>query len=110
MNQHLLRKGDYLPVTLDDRLHQIGLQEHEHSLIGRMMFKSGIKTMPSTEQLKAALQISWGVTGSWKIVPVGNGYFNISIDNIIEQNHLLFKRSWPSEFGTMRLQTLASGL
>lgn len=27
-----VRKGDYLSVTLDVRLHQIGLQEHEHSL------------------------------------------------------------------------------
>lgn len=67
------------------------------------MFKTGLKTMSSTEQLKAALQTSWMVSGSWRIVPIGKGYFNVSIDNIIERNRLLLRRSWPSEFGTIRL-------
>lgn len=43
--KHPVRKGNYLSITLDDKLHQIGLREHEHSLIGRMLFKTGLRQM-----------------------------------------------------------------
>lgn len=99
-----VQKGNYLSVTLDDKLHQIGLHEHEHSLIGRMLFKISLRQLLTTDQLKAALDYSWSIVGSWHIIPLGKGYYNIHSDNIIESNHILYKRSWPMEFGTMRSQ------
>lgn len=99
-----VRKGDYLSATLDDKLHNIGLQEHEHTLSGRMLFNSGLKTMPSDDQLKAAMNFAWELKCSWRLIPIGKGYFNVHADNIIERNKILYKHSWSTEYGTMHLQ------
>lgn len=94
----LVWKGDFLLVTLDDRLHQISLRKHEHSLIGCMLFKTSLKQLPTIDQHKAALNNSRLIVGSWSFIPFGKGYFNVQAE-ILQREIVSFTRdhgSWSS--------------
>lgn len=98
-----VRKGDHLSVVIDDALHQHGVRENSHSLIGRRLFVAKEKP-PTVTSLKSAFQDIWNLSSEWSLAPLGHGYFQIHIDNATERDKVFAARSWQSPFGTLRIQ------
>lgn len=67
------------------------------------MLKMGVKHM-STSELNASIDRVWNIKGEWKLVTLGKEYFNIQMADLRERDGVFLKRSWTSEFGTIRLQ------
>lgn len=98
-----VRKGDFLSINIDDHVHHQGVRELQDTLIGRILLKQGVKPMP-TSNLKASIDKIWNVQGAWFLVPLGKGYFNIRMEDLAERDRIFKRRSWLTEFGTLRLQ------
>lgn len=108
LNPHLrnrtvtpVRNGEFLSINIDDALHRQGVRKLENTLIGLLMLKQGVKP---TTSLKDSLDQIWQIQGPWRLITLGKGYFNIQLEDESEHDRIFTKRSWPSEFGTMRLQ------
>lgn len=99
-----VRKDDFLSINIDDHVHQQGVQELQDTLIGRMLLKQGVKSMPISV-LKASIDKTWNIQGAWSLVPLGKGYFNIRMEELKKRDRIFRRRSWPTEFGTLRLQS-----
>lgn len=65
-----------MSLNIYDLVHQQGVREHEHSLIGKVFFKFGVKRM-SLEDLRTSINRVWMIPGLWKFIPMGKGYYNI---------------------------------
>lgn len=98
-----VQKGEFLSINIDDHIHQQGVRELQNTLIGRMLLKKGVKPM-STTDLKAFINNVWNIQGLWYLVPLGKGYFNIRMENMMERDKIFKRRSWSTEFGNFRLQ------
>lgn len=77
-------KGEYLSVNIDDAIQRQGLRALENSLIGRMLSKTKVKPMPTSE-LMASIDKVWKVKCDWKLVTLGKGYINIQRADLRER-------------------------
>ncbi|XP_024195688.1 uncharacterized protein LOC112198815 [Rosa chinensis] len=92
-------RGDKIYVKINERIYQEQLKSFRTNLIGRLLLKKGSVPLKTIE-LKAALDSLWKPSGSWRLVPLGKGYFDIHFST--EED---MRRIWGG--GTC---TLASGI
>lgn len=102
------RKGEFLSVKVDDALVKNGVSELAHSLIDKLSLAPG--DFPYTlDNLSSKLSQAWGIAGVWQLVPLGRGYYNIQITNLIDRDRILDRRTWALKPGMMRLQRWVRG-
>lgn len=63
-----IRKGEFLSVNIDDMVHNLGVKEHENSLIARVLLKPKVVPM-SHAALRTSINQIWDVPGNWKFLP-----------------------------------------
>lgn len=69
--------GGNIQIEIDEEEYRLGLMEHEHSLIGRLVLLKGDKPLKTVE-LKEKLSKIWGLdVNSWQLVALGKGYYNM---------------------------------
>lgn len=88
---------------LRDMVHQLGVREHEKSLIARVLLKPKVEPMTNSA-LCASINKIWDVPGAWKFLTLGMGYYSIHIMNHVELECLLARRIWNFQHGTVKLQ------
>lgn len=104
-----INKGAFYSMVIDEELYKKGVDEHRNSIIGRVILVKKEKPL-STEALKQKLSAIWKVSDiSWRVIPLGKGYYNISFINIADRNRVFNKTSWSLSPGTIRLSRWVRG-
>lgn len=102
------RKGDYISIKIDDSLVQRGVSQLQHTLIGRVSLAPGDKPY-TLDDLKLKLDRIWGISGSWILIPLGKGFYNIQLPGNAERERILDKRFWNLKPGILRVQHWTPG-
>lgn len=102
------RKGEYLSIKVDEELVQRGVSTLQHSLIGRLTLAQGDSPY-NLDSLKAKLNQVWEILGTWNLIPLGRGYYNIQFSYMGARDRVLDKRSWGLKPGIMRVQRWVKG-
>ncbi|KAL8509367.1 hypothetical protein ACS0TY_016537 [Phlomoides rotata] len=97
------RKGEFLSVTLDDLLVQRGVEKLQNSLIARLILAKGEEPYP-LETLTWKLEATWNISGNWKLIPIGCGYYNVQLLNLDDRDKILGRTSWSLKLGVIRVQ------
>lgn len=104
-----IRKGDLLSVNIDDSAHQLGVREHEDSLIARVLLKPKSASAPDAEtwtsiSIRDAINNVWQIPDVWQFIPLGKGYYLIHINDVFARDRVLKQWIWQFKFGTVKLQ------
>lgn len=102
------RKGDYFSIKIDDNIVQKEVNHLQNTLIGRVSMAPGDNPY-SLEELKSKLEQVWGLSGSWILIPLRKGYYNIQLPNVADRDRILDKRSWGLKPGLLRVQRWVKG-
>ncbi|XP_008350100.2 uncharacterized protein [Malus domestica] len=95
-------RGDVTYVKISEDLYQEQLRSCRTNLIGRLLLKKG--TMPmKTELLKSALASLWKLHNSWKLVPLGKGYFDLHFSSEEDMRRVWGGGTCTLQFGLFRL-------
>ncbi|KAL8524256.1 hypothetical protein ACS0TY_014002 [Phlomoides rotata] len=97
------RKGEFLSVTLDDLLVKRGVDELQNSLIARLIHAKGEEPY-LLETLTRKLEATWNISGGWKLIPIGRGYYNVQLSNLDDRDRILGRTSWSLKPGVIRVQ------
>lgn len=73
-------EGGNLVVDMDEEDFRLGVNELQHSIVGRLFLTKG-SNPPTTMELRAKLQSSWCVE-SFKLVPMGGGLHHIILQSM----------------------------
>lgn len=80
----------------------------QNSLIDRLVLTMGEKPY-SLDDLKLKLSKVWGIAADWKLVPLGKGYYNINLPNLMNRDKILDKRACHLKLGIVRIQRWSRG-
>ncbi|KAM2953591.1 hypothetical protein FF1_031959 [Malus domestica] len=95
-------RGDVTYVKISEDLYQEQLRSCRTNLIGWLLLKKG--TMPmKTEFLKSALASLWKLHNSWKLVPLGKGYFDLHFSSEEDMRSVWGGGTCTLQFGLFRL-------
>ncbi|KAL8463829.1 hypothetical protein ACS0TY_033685 [Phlomoides rotata] len=98
-----VRKGLYLTVVVDEGLHKDGVLELRDSLIGRIIHTCGDKPL-SQDELTKKLGSMCGLRTPWKLIPIGEGYYNFQFSCKDDRERIFAKHTWQIKSGLLHLQ------
>ncbi|XP_057803039.1 uncharacterized protein LOC131018331 [Salvia miltiorrhiza] len=103
---HALRptkEGDQFSLKIPKKLIRKEIAQFSHALTGRLLLKKGEK--PKTAMMiKDELQKLWGINSSWKIIPLGKGYYTLLFDNAEDKLRAKAQVIWEVSGGHLRLR------
>ncbi|KAL8485573.1 hypothetical protein ACS0TY_027748 [Phlomoides rotata] len=98
-----VRKGNFFSVHVDESLYKSAVQGLRGTLIGRLIYEKKVTPL-SMESLERKLTELWGTSRTWRLIPLGKGYFNIRFSSKDDRDRILKRRTWSVKLGLMRLQ------
>lgn len=97
-------KGKELAIAIPEDEYLAGLEASKTSLHGRILLSKGDRPV-KIEDLHIKLSQLWRPLASWKVIPIGKGYFEFSFSSLEDMRKVLSVGSWNLEPGTLRLFT-----
>ena len=95
-------KGDTVVVTIPEDEYKRSLAECKNNLHGRLILSKGTK-LPRVQKLYDQLRKQWTPLASWRIVPIGRGYFEFNFSSIKDMRRVLAVGAWTIPRGSLRV-------
>ncbi|XP_057811449.1 uncharacterized protein LOC131025670 [Salvia miltiorrhiza] len=103
---HALRptkEGDQFSFKIPKDLLQKEIAQFAHALTGRLLLKKGKK--PKTAMMvKKKLQNLWDVQASWKLIPLGKGYYTMIFNTAEDKLRVKAQNTWEVSRGHLRIR------
>jgi len=88
-------KGDMIVVRIDEANYLVGLEDCKTYLHGRIILSNGDKSLTHLELTKK-LQPVRKILGPWKVIPLGNGFYEFEFASLEDMR-------WILEMGSLKL-------